>query len=107
MLATLAVMLPPRVRAVGTTVLVVFGVLFSLNRVFIGAHFLSDVILAWWVTLPVIAIEYWLLYLNPPEALTNESMEAWLTEAGMNLRRGAVSLWQAITGRGRSRGEEG
>lgn len=105
-LVTLAVLLPRRFRAVGFTVLAAFGVAFSLNRVFIGAHFLSDVILAWWITLLVIAVEYRLLYVNPPQALTNESMETWLAQAGTNLRRGSVSLWKAITSRAHGRGSE-
>lgn len=105
-LVTLAVLLPRRSRAVGVTVLAAFGVAFALNRVVIGAHFLSDVVLAGWITLLVMAIGYRVFYVNPPQALTNDSMEAWLTEVGANLRRGVAGLAQAITGRNGNRSED-
>ena len=91
-LLTLAVLLPPRWRSSGLWLLSVFAVLFSLNRVAVGAHFLSDVVLAWWVTLLVMAIIYRVLYVHPPAALTNERMEAWLTDAGGGIRQGVASL---------------
>lgn len=98
-LVTLAVLLPKRWRATGIKVLVGFAVAFSLNRVAFGAHFLSDVVLAWWITLLTIAIIYRLLYVSPPAAMTNERMEAWLTEAGIGLRQGVASLKQKILDR--------
>jgi lipid A 4'-phosphatase len=104
-LVTLAVLLPPRFRGVGITLLAAFGAAFALNRVIIGAHFLSDVVLAGWITLLVMAVGYRVFYVNPPQALTNESMEAWLTEFGVNLRRAAAGLGQAITRRKGNRGE--
>ena len=78
------------------TVIVCVALVVSLNRIAFGAHFLSDVVLAWWITLLVIAVEYRLLYINPPAALTNERLESWLTEAGEALKRGAVAVRQAI-----------
>ena len=72
-LLTLAVLLPPRWRPTGIRVLLAFGAVFSLNRVLFGAHFLSDVILGWWITLLVIAIAYRLFYVSPPAALTNDT----------------------------------
>ena len=56
-LLTLAVLLPPRWRPTAIRVLLGFAVVFSLNRIVFGAHFLSDVVLAWWITLLVIAID--------------------------------------------------
>ena len=97
-LLTLAVMVPARWRATAIRALLIVAVVLSLNRIAFGAHFLSDVVLAWWITLLVIAVEYRLLYISPPAALTNERLETWLTEAGEALRRGAVSLRQAIAG---------
>ena len=98
-LLTLAVLLPERWRPTGIRVLLALGAIFSLNRVLFGAHFLSDVVLAWWITLLTIAVMYRLFYVSPPAALTNERMEAWMTEAGIGLRQGFVSLTRAITGR--------
>lgn len=104
-LVTMAVLLPPRFRTIGFTILAAFGVAFSLDRVVIGAHFLSDTVLAWWVTLLVIVIEYRVFYIDPPSALTNNSMEARLTKFGIMLRRGPILLWKkAITSRGRASG---
>ncbi len=95
-LMTLAVLLPERWRRSGLWVLGFLALALSLNRIAFGAHFLSDVVLAWGITLLVIAIAYRLLYLSPPQVLTNDSMEAWLTEAGTGLRRGAALLGQRI-----------
>lgn len=105
-LVTLAVLVPAGVRAGWFKVLLAFGVLFSLNRVVVGAHFLSDVLLAWWVTLLIIAIEYRMLYVNPPRGLTNDSMEAWFTEAGLGLRRGPAALARGLARIGK-RGDGG
>ena len=93
-LVTLAVLLPPRFRATGVRMLFVLTVLFSLNRVLFGAHFLSDVLLGWWITLLSILIVYRVLYVSPPAALTNARMEAWLTEAGIGLRQGVTMLFR-------------
>ena len=98
-LLTLAVLLPARWRPTGVRALLLFGALFSLNRVAIGAHFLSDVILAWWITLLVIAIEYRLFYVSPPVALTEARMEEGMTETGIGIRRGLALLARKLTGR--------
>ena len=98
-LLTLAVLLPRRWRSSGLWLLSVFAVLFSLNRVAIGAHFLSDVMMAWWVTLLVMAVIYRYLYVTPPAGLTDDSMEAWFTEAGTGLREGFKALGRKVTGR--------
>ncbi len=98
-LLTLAVLLPQRWRMTGIKVLAGFAVAFSLNRVAFGGHFLSDVLLAWWITALVIAIEYRVLYVHPPAALTNSRMEAWLTEAGHGMRQGVAALWQRVAER--------
>lgn len=103
-LVTLAVLLPQRFRAVGLSTLAAFGVVFSLNRVVLGAHFLSDVMLAWWITLLVIAVEYRLLYVNPLGGMTNEALEAWFTEAGIGLRQSPALLVRKITGRSTNNG---
>jgi lipid A 4'-phosphatase len=95
-LLTLAVLLPPRWRPTGIRVLLAFGAVFSLNRILFGAHFLSDVVLGWWITLLVIAMAYRLFYVSPPAALANDSMEAWLTEAGVGMRQGVGALKERV-----------
>ena len=58
------------------------AIVLSLNRIAAGGHFLSDVLLAWWMTLAVIAFAYRFLYLQPPPALTGAALEAAMTRAG-------------------------
>lgn len=41
------ILLPEKFRLIGTAILTPFIVIFSLNRVAMGAHFLSDVLIAW------------------------------------------------------------
>ncbi len=106
-MVTLALLLPQRWRPTGVRVLLALGAVFSLNRVLFGAHFLSDVMLGWWITLLVIAIGYRLFYVNPPAALTNERMEAGMTEAGEGLRRGFASLKQMVLARSARGGAAG
>ncbi len=91
-LLTLIVLVPERWRPTATRLLLVLAVLLSLNRVAFGGHFLSDVLLAWWITLLIMAIAYRLLYVSPPAALANDSIEAWLTEAGEGIRQGVAAL---------------
>jgi membrane-associated phospholipid phosphatase len=97
-LITLAVLLPLAWRRSALRILVALAILLSLNRIAMGGHFLSDVLLAWAMTLAVIAIAYRFLYVTPPAALADERLEAGLTEAGRGfralVRRGVDSLRQ-------------
>jgi membrane-associated phospholipid phosphatase len=68
-------------------VLFALAVLLSLNRIAMGGHFLSDALLAWGLTLAVIAIAYRLLYSDPPAALTVSALEDDMTRAGQSIRR--------------------
>ena len=86
-LLTLAVLVPPRWRGLAIRILAGLAVLLSLNRIAVGGHFLSDVLLSWWMTLAVIAVAYRVLYLNPSAALTGERLEDGLTRAGTALHR--------------------
>jgi lipid A 4'-phosphatase len=81
-LLTLVVLLPQRWRSLAVKILIGLAVLLSLNRVAMGGHFLSDVLLSWWLTLAVIAVVYRILYVTPPQALTHERLEDALTRAG-------------------------
>jgi membrane-associated phospholipid phosphatase len=81
-LLTTVVLLPPRWRVLAVKILVGVAIVLSLNRIAAGGHFLSDVLLAWWMTLAVIALVYRFLYLQPPPALTGTGLEAAMTRAG-------------------------
>ena len=65
----------------------IYALALSFNRIAFGGHFLSDVVLSWGLTLMIIAAIYRLLYVTPPAALANESLEAGLGRFGMKLRR--------------------
>lgn len=85
-LITLAVLVPLAWRRPALRVLVGLAILLSLNRIAMGGHFLSDVLLAWAMTLLVIAVAYRYLYVAPPPALTYDRLEAGLTVAGLGIR---------------------
>lgn len=81
-LVTIAVLFPPAWRTEAVKWLLILAVALSLNRIVVGGHFISDVVLAWGITLVVIALAYRLLYLDPPAALSAASLEAAMTRAG-------------------------
>ena len=86
-LLTIVVLLPARFRAPALRALVGLAVLFSLNRIAFGGHFLSDVLLAWWITLAIIAALYRLFYVSPPAWLAEGTLDGLLGRAGIALRR--------------------
>lgn len=90
LLATV-VLLPARWRPLGLKILLGVAIVLSLNRIAAGGHFLSDVLLAWWITLAIIAVAYRLLYLTP-SLVTGEQMEAGMTRAGDAIRAGIRRL---------------
>jgi membrane-associated phospholipid phosphatase len=85
-LITLAVLLPLAWRRPALRLLIGLAILLSLNRIAAGAHFLSDVLLAWAMTLAVIAVAYRYLYVTPPPALAADNLEAGMTAAGQSIR---------------------
>lgn len=89
-LLSLIVLVPERWRPTATKILLGFATVVSLNRIAYGGHFLSDVLLSWWITLAVMAVVYRVLYVAPPQALTNDRMETGLARLGTALRN-AVS----------------
>jgi lipid A 4'-phosphatase len=86
-LLAIAIVLPLPWRRWAIRVLLVLVILLSFNRVAFGGHFLSDVLLAWGITLLVIAIAHRLIYGGAMPALTDENLDAILTRAGEALRR--------------------
>jgi membrane-associated PAP2 superfamily phosphatase len=84
---SLALVVPPRWRLATFAVTGVYALALSLNRIAFGGHFLSDVVLSWGLTLAIVTVAYRLLYVNPPQALTDERLEAGLGRLGLALRR--------------------
>ena len=89
-LIALAVLVPLVWRPLTVRILAVLALILSLNRIAAGGHFLSDVLLAWWFTLLVMAVGWRWLYSHP--LVANERLEAGLTDAGTAIRRLAVRL---------------
>jgi lipid A 4'-phosphatase len=85
-LLTTLVLVPAHWRSSMTRILLVLIALLSLDRIGMGGHFLSDVFLAWWITLAVIAVAYRVLYLDPPPALAPDRLEDAMTRAGNAIR---------------------
>jgi membrane-associated phospholipid phosphatase len=83
---TLVVLLPLAWRKPALRFLIVLALLLSLNRIAMGGHFLSDVLLAWAITLAVIAVAYRFIYVTPLPALAGDKLEAGLTSAGHGIR---------------------
>lgn len=86
-LVTAAILLPRRWRAPGVAVLLGLGVAFALNRVAFGQHFMSDVLIAWFLTLALIALFWRLLYVAPPPSLTESALDDAFASIGNALRR--------------------
>jgi membrane-associated PAP2 superfamily phosphatase len=85
LLATV-VLFPRPLRPLASRLILTLAILFAINRVAFGAHFLSDVLLSWWMTLAVMAAAYRILYISPPEQLTNDRLEGALTDGGNVIR---------------------
>lgn len=88
-LVAVALVAPRGWRKLALLLAVVVAVLLSLNRVAFGRHFLSDVLLAWGLTLLVIAVVHRIVVEHPPAWLANDRLEAGLTRLGLRLRPGS------------------
>ncbi len=86
-LLTLVVLLPERWRPPAARAIFALAVLLSLNRIAAGAHFLSDALLSWAITLTIIALAWRFLYASPPPWLAADRLEDGLTSFGLALRR--------------------
>ena len=89
-LVAIAIVLPARWRRVGLLVVLPLAALLSLNRVAFGRHFLSDVLLAWGITVLVIAVMHRIIVERPPAWLKNDRLEDGLTRLGKRLRQGLI-----------------
>lgn len=75
-LITAAVLVPEKWRPLAVRILLGMGIVFAINRVAFGGHFLSDVLIAWFMTLALIAFAWRLLYENPPAWARDDVLEA-------------------------------
>jgi len=86
-LVAVALVLPARFRTPALAAAVTLALLLSLNRIAFGGHFLSDVLIAFGLTLLVIAVLYRIVIARPPAWLTDAALEAGLTQIGRRIRR--------------------
>ena len=87
-LIAVAIIAPPRWRRPVVAALVVIAAALSLNRIAFGRHFLSDVLIAWGLTLLVLAGLHRVIVERPPAWLANDRLEAGLTWLGSKFKRG-------------------
>lgn len=80
----LLVLVPGHFRGLTAIFLVPVLLLISLNRVFMGAHFISDVLIAWGL---VIGVMFWLW---PTIARNAEAIDQGVREMGSRWRRWAI-----------------
>lgn len=77
----LLILVPTRFRLKAAIILVPILALISLNRVFMGAHFLSDVVIAWTL---IIGLMIWLW---PRIARHADAIDGWVRFKGEKLRK--------------------
>lgn len=65
----------------------ILAAILSLNRIAFGAHFLSDTLISWALTLLVITIVHHFLFVRPLPGFGEAALEAALTRAGRAIRR--------------------
>ncbi|MGV8839883.1 MAG: phosphatase PAP2 family protein [Bauldia sp.] len=85
-LVAVALVVPARFRRAALAAALALAFAFSLNRIAFGGHFLSDVLLAWTLTLLVIAVAWHVIYVRPPRFFEEAAIDGALTRAGLWLR---------------------
>ncbi len=83
----LALVVPLAWRSRVAIITLVLAIVFSLNRIAFGGHFLSDVLISWSLTLLVMAIAHHFLFVKPPRGFAADELEGAMTRAGVALRR--------------------
>ena len=83
----LALVAPPAWRKTVAVAAITVAIVVSLNRVAFGAHFLSDVVVAWALTLFLIAVLYRFTIARPPPWLDNDILEERWAGWGRRLHR--------------------
>lgn len=77
----LLILVPDRYRALSAMMFIPVLVLLSLNRVFMGAHFLSDVVIAWTLILGL------MLWLWPRISRSADAIDNWVRAKGKDILR--------------------
>lgn len=77
---SLLIFVPERWRVVSAAIFIPILMLISMNRVFMGAHFLSDVVIAWSLVAGV------MLWLWPRINAKAETIDRWVRRKGQFLR---------------------
>jgi membrane-associated phospholipid phosphatase len=85
-LVAVAMVFPRRWRKPVVVAALVLAAILSFNRIAFGRHFLSDVLLAWGLTLLIIAVTHRIVVERPPAWLANQRLEAGLSDLGLRLR---------------------
>jgi len=85
-LTGLALVVPRRWRLPTLIATAAYAVALSLNRIAFGGHFLSDVLLAWCLTLLVMLMVYRFTIERPPAWLDNGALERALTRIAYGMR---------------------
>lgn len=76
-LVALAFVVPARERLIVALVALAWGGVMSVNRIFFGGHFLSDVLIAWALVAAVI-VAGWRVFLAGAAAERSAAADAWL-----------------------------
>lgn len=90
-LVALALIVPATWKIPVASGAVVFALVMSLNRMAFGGHFLSDVVIAWLVTLLVVLVVHRAIY-RPGSPFTDEAIVRALDRAGRHTGRAVVSM---------------
>lgn len=86
-LMALALVVPLAWRNRVALATLILAAVLSLNRIAFGAHFLSDVLISWSLTLMIITVAHHFLFVRPIRGFDNETLERGLTRAGLSIRR--------------------
>ncbi|WP_146030541.1 phosphatase PAP2 family protein [Pseudovibrio exalbescens] len=93
-ITALAFLLPKAWRLPVAGLTLTAGLVFSINRVAFGGHFLSDTLLSWGITFLVIWLMYSLLYRHTPRWAQPDVLDNAFTSAGLWLQQ---RVWDVST----------
>jgi lipid A 4'-phosphatase len=85
-LLALAMIAPPAWKRPVALSAIAFAAVMSANRIAFGGHFLSDVVIAWTLTLAVLLLVHRAIY-RPGSPVTDAALAGWLGAAGLRTGR--------------------
>jgi lipid A 4'-phosphatase len=86
-LIALTILFTPRWRPTVNRILLILAFILSFDRIVMGGHFLSDVLLAWGFMALTMTVGYRYLVERPPPWLSEEAHEGRLTRWGLAIRK--------------------